>query len=196
MTIEYLTYLPDKYQTAALELYLGSLNDIFEPILGPVDRSQNALRDGLDPLKGLVAIKDDTLVGILGMGTSRGGFLNPTLKSMIQSYGLFGGTYRLAGLAAIHHPTRQKEIYVDGIAVSETARRQGIGSHLFKMLEEVALKKEYHEITLEVVDTNPKARALYERLGFTATRSKKIWPLGVFFKFQFQSTTLMMKSIP
>lgn len=193
--ITYLDYLPDKYKVSALWLYLNALNDIFKPVLGDDDRAQEALIRDLDTQHCLIATCNQKPVGILGVGNRKGSFLNPTLKTMVGVYGAIQGTLRLCGLALLHHPTKPGEFYVEGVAVSEEMRGQGIGSRLFSQLEKMVLKKGAGTISLEVVDTNPKAKALYERLGFRAIKQKKIWPVNWFIKFNFRSTTFMIKKI-
>ena len=195
MQVDYLYNLPDEFRTSAIQLYLNALKDIFEPILGNNHRAQEALKSNLDTHKCLVAICDQKLVGILCIGAREGGFLNPNLKTMAKVYGPIGGALRLGGLAMLHHPITPGELYVEGVAVSENMRGQGIGSQLFDRLENIAVKKRIRTISLEVVDTNSKAKALYKRLGFAITKQRKIWPLNLFIKFQFKSTVFMVKNL-
>jgi ribosomal protein S18 acetylase RimI-like enzyme len=63
-------------------------------------------------------------------------------------------------------------LQMDGICVSASARGKGVGSALFDALFAYARKRDYSYITLDVIDTNPRAKALYERLGFEATKTE------------------------
>ncbi len=74
-------------------------------------------------------------------------------------------------------------------------RGKGIGSHLFNSLEQAVLKKRIKKISLEVIDTNPRAKSLYERLGFVAVKTQTLWPVNLFVKFPFRSSTLMAKTM-
>lgn len=58
------------------------------------------------------------------------------------------------------------EFYLDSIGVSADMRSHGIGSGLFKAMLERAANQGYKVAGLIVDDTNPKAEALYTRLGF------------------------------
>jgi ribosomal protein S18 acetylase RimI-like enzyme len=60
---------------------------------------------------------------------------------------------------------------MDGIAVSPAARGRGIGSRLLEQLKQFAAHEGYRSIRLDVIDTNPRARQLYERQGFVPTRT-------------------------
>jgi RimJ/RimL family protein N-acetyltransferase len=50
-----------------------------------------------------------------------------------------------------------------------------------------------HEVRLDVIDTNPRARALYERKGFVATGEQKLGPLKPVFGFS-SATTLIKQA--
>ena len=101
----------------------------------------------------------------------------------------------MIGLTMLDHRTAHDELYVDGVAVVDEMRGKGIGSHLFNRLVRIAAKNEVRKISLEVIDTNQRARALYEHLGFVATTQQSIWPLNLFLNFPFKSATLMVKRI-
>ena len=195
MQIDYLDYLPDEFKASAITLYFNALREKLEPILGSDDRAHKALGSHLATDKCLAAICDQKLVGILGIQEDNGGFINPTFKTMVKLYGIFGGILRMSGLEMLHHRTASDELYVDGVAVVDEMRGKGIGSHLFDRLERIAAKKSVRKISLEVIDTNQRARALYEHLGFVATTEQTTWPLNLFLNFPFKSATLMVKRI-
>ena len=195
MQIDYLYYLPNGLRDQAIQLYLHTLRDKLEPILGTDGRAQKAMKRNLVPDRCIVAVCKHQLVGILGIQTNQGSFLNPTLKTMIKTYGLPGGSLRMCGLALLHHSTAPDEIYVDGVAVLNDMRGNGIGSRLLDMAEAMALKKGIRTISLEVIDTNPRAEALYRRLGYIIKKRRTLWPLSSFIKFPFKSASLMVKTI-
>jgi GNAT superfamily N-acetyltransferase len=195
MQVDCKDYLPDEYRTAAVRLYFTALKDKLGPILGGGGRAQEALASNIAADKCLVATCDETLIGIMGIQTNKGGFVNPSLKTMVRIYGIPGGILRMGGLAILHHTTKSDELYVDGVAVANEMRNKGIGSRLFDLLERVATKKRIQTISLEVIDANPRAKALYEHLGFVAMKTQTLWPLSMFVKFPFRASTLMVKKM-
>ena len=195
MQVDYLDYLPDDFKVSAIRLYFNSLKEKLEPILGSDGRAQEALASNIATDKCIVAICNGKLVGIMGIQTNKRGFVNPNLKTMVRIYGNFGGILRMGGLAILHHTIGTDELYVDGVAVATEMRGKGIGSHLFELLEQAVLKKRIKTISLEVIDTNPRAKALYERLGFVAVKTQTLWPLNLFVIFSFRSATLMIKTM-
>jgi len=182
MQIDYLNYLPDEFRASAIRLYFNALKEKLEPILGSDGRAQEVLASNIATDKCLVAICDEKLVGIMGIQTNKGGFMNPRLKNMVRIYGILGGIVRMGGLAILHHTSSSDEIYVDGVAVVHEMRGKGIGSRLFDLLQRNAAKKGIRTISLEVIDTNPRAKSLYEQLGFVVMKSQILWPLNLFVK--------------
>lgn len=59
------------------------------------------------------------------------------------------------------------------LAVNGSHRGKGIGSRLLEMAEVLATEKGYSKLQLEVVDTNPRAKKLYERMGYASVKSVK-----------------------
>ena len=71
----------------------------------------------------------------------------------------------------------------------------GIGSGLFSLLEKIARDKGLGRLSLDVVDTNQRAKLLYERLGFSENARKSIWPFNYIYGFPFKSAIQMMKPL-
>ena len=114
-----------------------------------------------------------------GSGHYRGGLLDVPWdpRSYRDLLGLRGSIRAVLGLRfAEHHPAAD-ELYVDGVAVSPAARGQGIGTRLVHEAVAIAREDGLPWLRLHVVDTNPRAQALYERLGFRVTRVEKTQPL-------------------
>lgn len=59
--------------------------------------------------------------------------------------------------------------YVHALSVDPEAQGQGIGTRLLRHAEQVARAEGLVRIALGVEDANPRARALYERLGYAAS---------------------------
>lgn len=59
-------------------------------------------------------------------------------------------------------------VNVHDVVVAASHRGQGIGARLFAEVEAIARERGACKLTLEVLDGNANAKALYQRLGFTA----------------------------
>jgi ribosomal protein S18 acetylase RimI-like enzyme len=74
------------------------------------------------------------------------------------------------------------ELLMDGIVVDANARGSGIGTMLLDALVTFASDSGYTSVRLDVIDTNPRARRMYEQNSFVATSSESFgylrWLLG------------------
>ncbi len=68
-------------------------------------------------------------------------------------------------------PTRS---YLESLAVDARYRGQGIGTLLLERCFEESRQAGKREISLHVVDTNPRAKQLYERMGFRTLRTERL----------------------
>lgn len=82
---------------------------------------------------------------------------------------------------------------MDGIFVRAEARGLGVGSALLDAIERHAAGSGLKQVRLDVIDENPRARALYARRGFEATSTVSLGMLKPLFGFQ--SATTMIKAI-
>ncbi|MFD1887521.1 GNAT family N-acetyltransferase [Paenibacillus wenxiniae] len=61
---------------------------------------------------------------------------------------------------------RADEYYLDSVAVHPSFQGQGLGTLLIREFEQQALRLGHHKVLLIVDVDNPRAKALYERLGY------------------------------
>ena len=87
---------------------------------------------------------------------------------------------RIEAYAGLRAPLREPQADIQTIAVSEGARRHGLGRVLMQQLVAEARQRGSEQVFLEVRADNPGAQALYDDLGFEriAVRSK-YYPGGV-----------------
>jgi ribosomal protein S18 acetylase RimI-like enzyme len=195
MPVDYLDQLPAEFVPDAVRLLFSALGDKLVLILGNDRRARDVLGVDADPTHCIAAIYKGQLVGMLAFKDQQGGFLTPTLRSLRMAYGLLGGLWRILALGLSDYSPSSGELYVDGVAVAESMRGKGIGSRLFATLERIASKRGSRRISLAVVDTNPQARALYERLGFVATARQSMWPWDRLVGLSYSSVTMMTKDV-
>jgi ribosomal protein S18 acetylase RimI-like enzyme len=124
----------------------------------------------------VVAIRGDELVGMVGLsaseGTYRGGLMDVSWdpRALRDLLGVIGSFRAAFGMQVADHRPEPGELYVDGIAVSPEARGQGIGSRLLDEVAAIAREDSFRWVRLDVVDINPRAQALYERVGYEVTK--------------------------
>ena len=68
-------------------------------------------------------------------------------------------------LSKCHNLHPDKSLYVDDICVDEKYRRQGVGRKLYDFVIQYAKNEGCFNVTLNVWDKNPEAKAFYENMG-------------------------------
>ena len=130
-----------------------------------------------------VAIAGDKLVGIAGFHTTIGSFTGGiTYKELVSLLGLVAGSWAAVIFGFYDRTPEKGVLLMDGIAVHRDYRGGGIGGKLLEELVAYAEKNRYEKVRLDVIDTNPKAKKLYERVGFRSLGTQRYpylqWLLG------------------
>ncbi len=174
MTIEIAEGLAPELRRAGVDLYDQAFAAKLSVMIPDQGVRQSILMEAADASRCLTARSAHGLLAICGFhhaGRSFTGQLGAGL--LFRRLGILGGLRAcIVGLMMIRKP-EPGELLMDGIAVAPAARGQGIGGRLIAALTDFARKEGYERIRLDVIDTNPRARALYERCGFVETAKRE-----------------------
>ena len=183
--------LPNHLKAEAAALYWQAFGSKLGRVLGPETRALVFLERVIRLDHCICALDDDgRLIGIAGFKSPHGSFVSGQLEDMCAVYGRPGALWRTCVLRLLQSDIDNDRFLIDGICVARQARSQGIGSALLDALITEARWRGYDAIRLEVIDTNIRARALYERMGFAAWRSETLGPLRHVFGFT-RATTMI-----
>ncbi|MNW44917.1 Acetyltransferase (GNAT) family protein [compost metagenome] len=141
------------------------------------EKATIVLRRSIQYEKGLYAINNNKLVGFVGLEKGDGYFAPLTFSSFSEAFGFIGATWRFTayGIYRLFHGGMKKDVvHIDPIVVSSEARGLGIGTKLLDAVFEYSKRLNKNRVVLEVVDTNPKAKKLYERMGFQVVNEENI----------------------
>ena len=121
-----------------------------------------------------VAVHGDTIKGIGAFYTgAQHGLLNiQTAWHVLKFYGLWSGVktlIRASHSGSVMLKPKKSEIYIADLGVAEHSRSQGIGSVLIDYHKAEAKQRGMSHLALDVATINPRAEALYARLGFEVT---------------------------
>lgn len=163
-------------------------------VLGPQDRALAFLADVLDPDFAFVARCDGAVMGVAGFKTADGAFVGGDLADLARIYGRLGGLWRGLALDLLDRPVEVGRLLMDGIAVAPEARGGGAGRALLAALAAEAADRGMTCVRLDVIDKNPRARALYEREGFVAVSETHLGLLAPLFGFR--SALRMERAVP
>lgn len=165
--------LAESQRDPAALLYMAAFGPLLQPLLGDGPRSLDVLARSMNPSHAIVATHARQLAGLAGFQDGAGSLIDIDLRTMIQSYGLPGGSLRYIGMGLLLSRSLQPgTLLMDGIAVAPSLRGQGIGTQLLEAVCHYARENGYSDVHLDVLDNNPRARALYERNGFVAVKDR------------------------
>ncbi len=175
----------DSERDFAATLFWQAFQAKLAPLMRPQAKALAFLARTMDPAFCLAARSEDgQLLGLAGFKTDKGALVGGTMSDLAETYGWIGALWRAPLLALLERDTRPSVFQMDGIFVAPQARGLGVGTALLGAIREHARDLGMGEISLDVIDTNPRARALYERFGFTATQTTDIGPLRHLFGFR------------
>ena len=165
--------IPEEFRhQAAIICYEGFRSQI-EWLVGSQQKSMiKLLAHSLDSELGLTAQRQGQLVGFVGLQYENRPFFQFERSQCIQELGFLRGllAFLLFSSATKSLP---KEMFIAVLVVDASMRGKGIGTLLMQAVFEIAQQNQIQAVVLDVIDTNPDARRLYERLGFKPVRTLK-----------------------
>ncbi len=190
LTIQH--HLPHALREQAAALYWQAFGAKLGRVMGPEARALRLLRRMIRSDHAIIAMAGDQLVGLVGYKTPRGAFANGSFDDLWAIYGI-GALWRAALLHLLVREVDNERFLLDGLCVAPAARGQGVGTALLQAVAVEALARGYRAVRLDVVDTNPRARALYEREGFRVIRQTRMGILR--HVFGFESSVTMVRDL-
>ena len=160
-------------------------------VLGPAPKAAKFLVAHLNPKFAIVARgHDGEILGVAGFKTSEGALIGGGMRDLADVYGWVSALWRGPLLALVERDLADDILLMDGICVAAPARGIGLGSALLGAIKGAAQDRGLSAVRLDVIDTNPRARALYERHGFEAVGNEDLGPFR--WVFGFKSSTKML----
>jgi ribosomal protein S18 acetylase RimI-like enzyme len=174
--MEILHGLPKGMEEDAARLYWQAFGDKLGRLMGPEARAAGFFADTVHHPSIIAAIEGETLLGIAAYKRGQYGFSGAGITDFFRHYGI-SAIWRLVPLMLLDRAPAKGVLQMDGICVADTARGKGVGTALFAALFDHAKDQGYRAITLDVIDRNTRARALYEKLGFFEIETESTGPL-------------------
>ena len=174
---------PNELRSSAAELYDAAFGvKLSIAIPNPILRMA-VLKEGFNPVFSFVAVIGGEMVGIAGFKTTQGSLTGGiSFRVLKEEIGYWGAIRAVLVLALFERKQITGQLLMDGIGVSPKMRGRGIGTKLLHSLIGYAQKEGYRSVRLDVIDTNPAARRLYERVGFVPVKTEQFaylkWLLG------------------
>lgn len=174
---------PNELRSSAVQLYDAAFGTKLSVAIPKKDLRIAVLKAGFDPVFSFVAVYSGVMVGIVGFKTAHGSLTDGISFSVLkEKLGYWGAIRAALVLALLERKQVTGQLLMDGISVSSKMRGRGIGTKLLHRLIEYAQNEGYRSVRLDVIDTNPAAQRLYERVGFVPVKTDKFaclkWLLG------------------
>ncbi len=185
--------LSEEYKSEVTRLLWEAFEDIFMPILKDKTKAIDLLNLSYNPEDCFLAIEDNKLLGVLAFQTKKSTFLSITMSNLVKIYGIVKGIFKAFTLSILDYECKSDEFYIDAIAVTEDSRGKKVGTKLLNYAFQFAVEQGFNSVSLQVVETNLKAKKLYERLGFRVVKNLKTWPFHKILNWDFHNTYLMKK---
>jgi ribosomal protein S18 acetylase RimI-like enzyme len=180
-------HLPHALREQAAVLYWQAFGAKLGRVMGPDARALRLIARIIRSDHAIVAMAGDQLVGLVGYKTPRGAFASGTFGDLWAIYGM-GCLWRAAVLRLLVRDVDNERFLIDGLCVAPDAQGQGVGTALLDAVAIEAEARGYRALRLDVVDTNPRAKALYEREGFRVINETRMGLLRHVFGFARSAT--------
>lgn len=118
--------------------------------------------------KGFYYKEDGIVLGVALLGTADTSYINFNRQAR-KRMGFWNGFIMQLGYGAIK-PKEKDGLKLEMLAVSPEARGKGVGTKMLDHLVKLAQHEGFNRLTLEVIDSNEKAKLLYEKKGYKVKR--------------------------
>jgi ribosomal protein S18 acetylase RimI-like enzyme len=138
------------------------------------EQAERIILESIAPELALAAIDGaGAVLGIAGVARRGAPFMLLRMGLLTREFGTFGALSRkvYSLLDALASPRSADVSRIEVLAVRADSRGAGIGRALLEAAVAAAEADGARVVTLEVVDTNGRARELYERVGFRHVRT-------------------------
>ena len=187
---------PEAVPEAAAQYWHAFSGKLGRP-MAPERTALRFLERVIDPAHAISAVAPDgALLGVAGYKTPAGGFIGGSMSELAAVYGWFGALWRGPLLDLLERDCEPGQLLMDGIFVCDGARGCGVGTALLDAILQQAARRNLSEARLDAIDSNPRARALYERMGFRAISTVHLGPLRYLFGFRTSTTMICAVASP
>jgi len=164
--------LTESQKMQAVELFMDGFGH-FMTFSKDGDIKRNLLKDIFHPTLFKCYVDGGRVLGMIGIATNQERPLNFDYTSCVKYFGEFKGGILSRQMNSIFQTQvvkSEKELYIDVLATSRNARRQGIGTALLNYAFGL---KEYDVYSIEVLSNNQPAVKMYEKIGFAVEKKEK-----------------------
>lgn len=142
--------------------FWGKMGKFLESVSS--NEAVDIIEDAITFNKGFYYKEDGVVLGVTLLATEEITYIN-FLKSRRKRVGFWDSLFLHIGFGLMA-PKKKDGLKLEMIAVSPKARGKGVGTKMLDYLNSIAVKDGFKKLTLEVIDSNNKAKVLYEKKGY------------------------------
>jgi ribosomal protein S18 acetylase RimI-like enzyme len=196
MDLQLVAGIPAEFRDRAAGIHLAAFGEKTKRILGTDERAHAFWRAALTDDGNTLAIDGDTgqVLGLMATTDQQHRATAHQWQAARDVYGTLSAAWRVPLVALLAHRPKPGELCIEFLAVAPEARGNGVGGVLLTFAEQLAKVRGHDRVTLEVIDSNPRAKALYERSGFRVYTTRRI-PPGMRWLFGFAAYDAMVRAV-
>jgi ribosomal protein S18 acetylase RimI-like enzyme len=184
----------DTERSVVAKLYWEAFSAKLGRVMGPRRKALKFLEAQLNPNFALVGRDPQgTILGVAGFKTAEGALIGGEMADLARVYGWMSTFWRTPILALVERDLADDVLLMDGICVASQARGMGMGGALLDAVIKEARTRNLGSVRLDVINTNPRAKVLYERKGFQSIGEEHLGPFSLIFGFK--SATKMVRPL-
>lgn len=164
-------------------LYGEAFRRKLQPAFADEETGLRIVRAALRAERMLVARVEDVVVGVCGFLDQGIGAMHLPWATLKSALPLHQAARAALATSVLARGEARDRLVLDGICVDRAHRGGGIGTALLGAAEQHARERGLHAVQLSVVDSNPRAEALYRRCGFTTVGGGSLGLLGYVYGF-------------
>ncbi|MEZ3158446.1 GNAT family N-acetyltransferase [Microbacterium sp. BWR-S6Y] len=157
------------------------------------ERGLAVIEASLRPDNTLIARTPAEVRGVCGFHADGTGAIDLSWSTLRRHLGILPAVRAAGHLAFLDSGSRPATLVLDGICVDDRARGQGIGTMLLAAADDLGRSMGARAVQLSVIETNPGARRLYERVGFRPVSAGRLGLLSAVYGFD--RFTVMRKDL-
>jgi len=171
--VSYQIGIPEQYRETAVELYEEAFGKKLGVAIKNKRRRLSLLSSTLILKYAIGAFSDKKLIGIAGIQTPEGSLTSGIgYGDLLSQLGFLRANWAALIFSLYERKPAPMELVMDGISVHSLGRGKGIGTKLLTEIIKLGENEGYRQIRLDVIDINPKAKKLYERVGFEVIKTE------------------------
>ena len=187
---------PKQYLNQVIDIFLSGFEEKFAYIIKD-NKNSYEIYSLLLTNENFIYIEDKgELLGILTYSIKEKSEQRIHLRQIIKLMGIRKGIKVACKLSVFIHKVQKEELYIDYIAVNQNSRGKGIGTKLLHKALEIANEYNKQSVSLQVINTNPRAKKLYESMGFVTIKEVSISPINKWLKWSFDRVYHLQLDIP